>query len=291
MTIAKLSSSLEDFSLAELFRMLEQGKKNGCLTLFGLPVKTAEMKSCYHIWFRQGRIVAAADQLHGQGLMTQMIARGWLDKPSVDRLYSYAAPETPLGLALKTQGALQADQLNLLFKVQLQRVWLLFELQTGRFSMDSKAPLPSLEMTGLSISAMEAALVGLRNLKNWEALKHALPDAYSGIRSTFKGQPTLHLNPLEWQLWEFANGTVSLEGIAQEILQPFAKVQQAAYRLMMAGLVEEVPVMNQAELAPSLTQNISITELLPPTSVQAEVKVPVSQNLLQNLVGFLRGKS
>ncbi|MBD2155634.1 DUF4388 domain-containing protein [Leptolyngbya sp. FACHB-16] len=60
-----LTSSLEDFSLAELFRMIDQGRKSGRLTLrVSANPHESDVKN-YHVWFRQGRVVAVSDRLDG----------------------------------------------------------------------------------------------------------------------------------------------------------------------------------------------------------------------------------
>lgn len=305
-----LASSLQDFSLAELFRMIEQGRKSGRLSLFTEGTDTAE--TGFHVWFCQGRVVAAADCLDGQGLSSKIVGRGWLSQRVIERLDGLAPKGTPLGLTLKTQGALQADQLNLLFISQMQQIWSLFERNMGRFDLDGKASLPSSEMTGLSLPAMEVALAGLRALKNWTALKDALPNTDSAVQSIIASKPQIRLNAMEWQVWEFAKGTVSINSIAKQLNQPVAKVQQAAFRLMLAGLVEEIPLLSDLAKLSHLPMHLDeigteveaskATGIKQPSLGQANVgqanveqaspgQPKVSNSLLQNLVGFLRSKA
>lgn len=295
-----LASSLEDFSLAELFRMLEQGRKSGCLTVSTLTAEDSPSESLQYIWFRQGRVIAVANNLDGKGLISLISQRGWLTQRVIERLNSLSLGETPLGLTLKTQGALQAEQLNLLFTAQIQQIWALFDINTGGFQLNGKAPLPSTEMTGLSISAMEVALAGLRNIKNWQRLTNALPAVSSAIKSLTSNKPQLRLNTLEIQLWELAKGTVSLDTIAKQLNQPIAKIEQAAFRLMVTGIVEEVPLAStsstpeysllEADInTPGMEESKSSTAV---TKKRAEPeKSKVSQSFLQNLVGFLRSKA
>lgn len=295
-TDSDVSGSLEEFSLAELFRMIDQGQRSGRLTLFAIPGQTSELKSFYRLWFRQGRIVSVADQLQGQGLFNLIVDRGWLYPSELEQFCNNCPADMPLGLALKTVGVLQSDQLNLLFKSQLQRIWKLFEIQMGRFTFDSKVTFPNLEMTGVSLPAMEVALVGLRYLKNWQDLAHALPDIDSGIESCIIGKPHLHLNSLEWQVWEFADGSTSLELIAAHIQETVTNIQRVAYRLMMAGLVEEVPVLYSAADSAlfadrsSLDQRVSEIQTVQDRP-QSNPSPQVSESLLHNLVGFLRSKA
>jgi hypothetical protein len=292
-----LSSSLEGFSLAELFRMVDQGRKTGRLTLYTAASSQASEKKPYYVWFRQGRVVAASDQLDGQGLTTKIVEKGLLSHRVVERLKGLSNVETPLGLALKMHGALQAEQLNLLFMAQMQKIWTLFEFGIGQFDLDGKAPLPVTEMTGLSTPAIEVALAGLRALKNWQALSDALPEAESAIQNILPGKPQTRLNALEWQVWEFAKGTVSLRDTAKQLNQPTAKVQQAAFRLMLLGLVEEVPLVTSKFALTAVNSDLDLLDssasLYQPQQaekIEAFEKSTVSNSLLQNLVGFLRSK-
>ncbi|NMG09028.1 DUF4388 domain-containing protein [Brasilonema sp. UFV-L1] len=288
-----ISSSFTDFSLAELFQLIDQGRKSGCLTVCTLPdLHTPGSKShYYYIWFRQGSVVAAANRLNGQGLLQNVIQRGWVSKQLIEQVCTETSLVTPLGLLLKIQGILTTEQLNLLFASQLQQVRALFEIQKGVFKLDSRASLPLEEMTGLSLRTMEVALMAVRALKNWKVLAEVLPAANSGIKNLTNDKPQIHLNTLEWQVWEFANGSLSLNAIASQLNQPIAIVQQAAFRLILVGLVKEV------SLAES-TLNLKESPMLSSNSVNSSAfgfkqsKYPetsrISTSFLENLVGFLK---
>src|SRR3712207_8615577 len=64
-TLFRSSSSFTDFSLAELFQLIDPFPKSGCLTVCTLPdLHTPGSKAqYYYIWFRQGRVVAATNRL------------------------------------------------------------------------------------------------------------------------------------------------------------------------------------------------------------------------------------
>jgi Domain of unknown function (DUF4388) len=284
-----LSSSFTDFSLAELFQLIDCGRKSGCLTVCTLPnIKILGSKSqYYYIWFRQGRVVAAANKLNHQGLIEKINQRGLVKEQTIKNLYESAKVDIPLGLQLKTEGILSAEQLNLLFASQLQQVRQLFEIQKGVFKLDSKAELPTNEMTGLSLRAIEVALMTLRVLKNWAVLADALPDKHSAIESIAQGQPQVHLHPLEWQVWEFANGSATINAIASQLNQPVAVIQQVAFRLMLACLVEEVPFVPPS----SILNDDSINASLAARKTEAARSLKISNAFLQNLVGFLRSKT
>ncbi|BAZ68003.1 MAG: DUF4388 domain-containing protein [Pelatocladus maniniholoensis HA4357-MV3] len=287
-----LSSSLTDFSLAELFQIIDQGRKSGRLTVCRLLNGNAgKAKSQYYfIWFRQGRIVAVSNSLDGQGLITKISERNWVRSQFLEKILLMPRKETPLGLNLKTAGILNAEQLNLLFASQIQQIRELFEIQKGVFKLDSKAPIPSQEMTGLSLRAIEVALMALRNLKDWKTLAEALPEPDSAIYSITQTKPEIRLHTLEWQVWEFADGTISLDAIANQLNQPIAIVQQAAFRLKIAGLIEEVSfVKSTPEISkfPLDCRLINSPGSGNKKSTEPEM-LKIVTSFLDNLVGYLR---
>lgn len=276
---------LADFSLPELFQMLEQGSKTGLLSIFTLNDTVDADRRNHHIWFSQGQIVAAGNSLDQQGLMRLIAQRGWMGDRAVSRLAQTCQFNTPLGLCLKNQSVLTAEQLKLLFYTQVMRqVCALFTLPDGWFQFDPKAPLPSSEMTGLIATATDVTLAGLRALKDWSALDEKLPEAASALVSVVESKPHLSLNPNEWQVWEFTNGTMALKDVACQLNLPVEKVQQIAFRLIVTGLAEEMPLLVSPSTATAELVDPDVTEALEPSAT------PVSQSFLQNLVGFLKGK-
>ncbi len=291
-----LSSSFTDFSLAELFQLIDQGRKSGCLNVCTLPdINAPQSKAKYfYIWFRSGRIVAAANRLNGKGLVSKIAQRNWAEPQILENIYKNATKTTPLGLQLKTQDILSAEQLNLLFASQLQQVRQLFEIQKGVFKLDSKAQPPMAEMTGLSLRATEVTLMALRVLKNWKVLESALPSVESGIRNITQNQPQIRLNAFEWQMWEFASGDVSINNIAAQLNQPTIKIQQAAFRLMLVGLIEEVPSITSNSHSYHYDMDLTWVNKYGSRAAKKhqESQTPkVSDSLLSNLVGYLRSKA
>ncbi|MGG6237281.1 DUF4388 domain-containing protein [Nodosilinea sp. AN01ver1] len=281
---------LADFSLPELFQLLEQGNKTGLLTICTLADTTTIERHNHHIWFGQGQIVAAGNALDQRGLMRLIAQRGWMGDNAVSRLAQTCQINTPLGLCLKNQGVLSAEQLKLLFYTQVMRqVCALFALPDGWFQFDPKAPTPRAEMTGLIATATDVTLAGLRALKDWNALAEKLPDPSSALISTVEGKPSLRLNPNEWQVWEFTNGTMALADVAKQLNLPVAKAQQIAFRLIVTGLAEEMPLM---AAPPTSSVDLVDPESLEPVAAGAvgHGAAPVSNSFLQNLVGFLKGK-
>lgn len=274
-----IAGQLTEFSLAEIFQLLEQGQKTGLLTIRAANAPTDPLQNFY-LWFNQGQIVAAASRLDYKGLATLIHQREWLGTQSQTLLGDAFKSDRPLGLHLKCQGLLDAEQLKLLFYTQVMRqICTIFKYLNGWFSFEMKSALPLTEMTGLSAVPTEVTLEGLRALKDWSSLADKLPDPSSAITSVSKTKRNYRINQLESRVWEYANGTEPLTKIAEQLQLPLAKVQQIAFRLMIVGLIEEIPlVVTQGQM-----------ETVAPELAPAAEK-PISQSFLHNLVDFLNRK-
>lgn len=302
-----ITGNFADFSLPELLQFLDQGKKTGILYIEFLSEENdKKKKQVYYIWVHQGRVVSAADRLDQQGLTLMIAQRGWISERVISRVTQISSCfiNSPLGLCLKAQGLLQPEQLKLLFNSQVLRpVCALFQVKDALFKFEPTSTLPLGEMTGLSMSATEVILIGLRALKDWTALEEKLPDPTSGLSGLMLKQSKVQLNAQEWQVWEFVNGQVSLQHIANQLSIPILTIQQIAFRLIVVGLAEEYFMV---AATPTYTLEESLSTSTPiltfPEPVQETVpaikaaekpseKPPVSQSFLKNLVGFLRSKA
>ncbi|NJM86788.1 MAG: hypothetical protein HC847_05880 [Hydrococcus sp. RU_2_2] len=79
----------------------------------------------------------------------------------------------------------------------------------------------------------------------------------------------MQLLPLELQIWKLANGQISLGAIANKIELSFTSAQRSAFCLIMAGLVDNIPIANA-----SLSLLNPSDRLIP--------ALPISQTATQN---------
>jgi hypothetical protein len=236
---------LSKFSLPEILEFLEQGYKTGLLSIRALKMEQDEQAQSHFIWLRQGRIVAAANSLDEHGLVSMIARRGWVSKSSAIEKFQASGQKMAMGLCLKSQGLLTAEQLTLLFRAQIMgQVSPLFELENGKFDFNFKADIPAAEMTGLSMLTTEATIKGLRSLRNWSALKAKLPDHTSGLLKKKSILSRIQLDSQESRVWEYADNQTSLNEIANRLLLPLEKVQQIAFRLIVSNLAEEAFIID-----------------------------------------------
>ncbi|MEL6166548.1 MAG: DUF4388 domain-containing protein, partial [Cyanobacteria bacterium J06628_3] len=251
---------LSKFSLPEIFEFLEQGYKTGLLSIRALKMEQTQQAQSHHIWLRQGRIVAAANTLDNQGLVSMINRRGWVSKSCATEKFEASGGKMAMGLCLKSQGLVTAEQLTLLFRAQIMgQVSPLFELENGKFDFDFQASIPAAEMTGLSMLTTEATIKGLRSLRNWSVLKAKLPDPSSAISKKTLIVSQLQLDSQESRVWDYANGKTSLKEIATRLLISIEKVQQIAFRLIVSNLAEEAFIVDTTE-TPIIDNQAKFTE-------------------------------
>ena len=147
-----INASLTDFSLPEFLQFIERGHKTGLLKLCPFPELQATLPRVYYIWVNQGHIVAAANRLDQQGLVKLIDQHQEINPNLIAKVAQFSPIDQPLGLCLKNQGILQIKQLKHLFKIQvLPTVCALFLLKEGQLIFEQNVPMPTREMTGLSI--------------------------------------------------------------------------------------------------------------------------------------------
>jgi hypothetical protein len=281
---------LSDYSLAEVFKLLEQGNKTGQLVLFARnDGKWVTDGTSYYIWFRQGRIVGAADRNDRLGLATLITQRNWLSTHIINTMVASCPIDLPLGICLKSKNLLDPEQLKILFYVQvMQQVCNLFRLPDANFEFEPNITLPMAEMTGLSSPGTEVTLAGLRALKDWSMLAEKLPDITSALISNKQGESRLNFNKIESQVWQYCNKQIALKTIAQELNLPNEQIQRVAFRLIAVNLAEELPMV-----ALTIKHDQKILDF--DTVVVEEEKVSTSKqpskSLLNSLLNFLQKKS
>ncbi len=143
---------LSDCSLEEIFLLLEKGHKTGVLRLHVLSAYPESVPLTSYIWVYKGRIVAVANRLDQQGLVSLIAQYQGIKNRLVAELAQSCPINQPLGSCLKRRLILEGEQVKHLFKVQvLQQVCALFQIKEAQFEFYQNVPIPTREMTGLSL--------------------------------------------------------------------------------------------------------------------------------------------
>jgi Domain of unknown function (DUF4388) len=282
-----LAGRLLEYSLAEVFRFIEEGRKTGLLSIDRGNGLLSSSDYQNYIWFQKGKVVAHANQLNGQELIDLAVRHCHLDEKISDLLRQQSAYMfKPLGQQLESQGIINSQQLAALFAVQVvQPLIALFGTGDANFAFDETILPKSSEMTGLSMAAAEISLQGLRALQNWEFLQAKLPEPEYGLQRVCAILPEYPLEQQETEIWSIADGQSTITQIARKHNLSLLQTQQLAFRLTAVGLLKEVT------LDCNLPTMVDSSRVLPTNSPQLVApKSTVSKKFLSNLVGFLKKK-
>jgi Domain of unknown function (DUF4388) len=291
-----LAGYLSEYSLAEIFNFVQEGNKTGLLSIEPDRCLSRSLDNSYYISFQTGRIMSVSNG-HGleyRGLLKMMEQRRWLSPEQVTGLSINAHKlGQPLGTYLKSCNAIDSSQLRLLFDAQVTAsICKLFgEIHHGRFEFDPQAELVYAEMTGLSLTAQEIALLGLRMLKDWSSLTTKLPAPESALQRLAAQPPDLRLDTQESNVWKLALGEMSIASIAAQLGLEIDRVQQIGFRLSSIGLVQEIAnLRSMAEIVGAAPEHQPpIVDLLK-KSGSSTANTPVSTSFLSKLIGFLNKK-
>ena len=283
-----MTGSLETFSLPELFRLIDSGAKTGQLII--QPPLNYQSLDCndyqsatYHLWFHKGKLITIVDNSLNHRLVSLIESRGWLSSRVIEKLAEICPLGVPFGNYLGKMKVLEKEKLKLLFQLQLHLVFRLFNFNSGQFQLKvippqklSSTSMPWLDMTGISMQASQVNLLALRMVRNWSSYAQKLPEKNSALQQLIH-QPKFYLTSLEQEIWQIALGNVSLEQLAQSKNISLLEIRQAAFCLMMARLVEEMPLAN-FKPTPRIASSSAIASLVPPRTSISELAIAVQNN-------------
>ncbi|WP_019498433.1 DUF4388 domain-containing protein [Pseudanabaena sp. PCC 6802] len=282
-----LIGKIEDLSLPEVFKVLDQGKRTGMLIINSYQAETQAFKRYGQIWFENGRIVAVANASQKQGLIDLIKDSFELEIPTIAALHKVQSKQTlsvPLGRYLREENLLTPQQVALLFDLQvIHPITKLFALREGIYTFNDKVFPSHLELTGLHVTMRDINLSGLRSLEDWTHLTNKLPGLGSGLLVKPGNMDLPNLTPLELKLFQAANGQKSLSQIAIELNISDFEVQKIAFSLIVIGLVDELLLIpSSRKKTPAMQANSS--------SQTGSTSGKVSSGLLGNLTRFLKDK-
>lgn len=272
-----ISGYFSEFSFPEVLRFIHNAHKTGCLQTRELN----DLHNPYYFWFRSGEIVALQHREFSlQTILTKINKRASETIKSTIEKVRHSLTQ-PIGTLLKQQGVVQPEELQIAFNHQiLQPLAYHFSLDKAWFKFEVDRTLPFEEMTGLSLSPIQASLNGLRRLENWESLRSKLPEPTSRLRRVKKTFMPYHLDKEEAYTWILAGEEISLSEMSTKLGLGVEEMQKLAFRLIVTGFVEECP---ETRATTSATQTAMIN---------AEMEsAPIQGSFITNLIGFLRQRA
>ncbi len=281
-----LTGYLSEYSLAEICRFIYEGRRSGLLEIYPDPNEIAPPQKTRHLWIENGRIIAVTSGMDGKELLTAIGQRKLMPQPQlaaiVSQLYQI---DLPMGLYLKSQGLLDVEQLKLLYYDRtIAPLARLFEFNHSKFQFNairanSIGVLARSEMTGIRLTTREIGLKGLRAVKDGSRWMNKFPDPNYALQKSESQLPNFRLDLTEVKLWSLADGRTPLTKLATQIDKSIEVVQWVSYRLILFGLVREMPL----KPAPKIVTPASAT-----ANLNVDPNPAVSTSFLMGLKNFLR---
>jgi hypothetical protein len=245
-----LKGNLRDFSVVQLFNLVNLARKTGTLTLEGPKVAA-------WVSFREGKLIHA--QLGNEdGTLLGVLTKAGKVRPEQSNLIKRHAgdkSDKELGLLLINAGYLsQQDILASIQHYVLEVVYHLFAWIDGFFRFDNDVLPPDDHIT-IRLDLENVIIEGSRRIEEIQALADEIPNLDMAL--TFVERPganirNVHLNTQEWKVVSYINPKNSMRQIAKANKMSDTEIRGIVYALLEAGLVELVraegmPLPKQAQ--------------------------------------------
>lgn len=233
-----LKGNLRDFSVLQLFNLINLARKTGTLTVEGPKVAA-------WVSFRSGKLIHAQMGNEDGTLLGVLVRASKLDKRQSTQLREHAQGKSDkeLGLMLINAGYLsQQDILASLHQYVLDSVYRLFTWSEGFFRFDADV-LPPQDRITIRMDLENVIMEGSRRMKEFEQLVEEIPNLDMAL--DFVDRPgadirSVNLNVDEWKVVSYINPKNSIRQIAKANKMNELEIRQIVYGLLQAGLIEIV---------------------------------------------------
>ncbi len=249
-----LKGSLKDFSLPDLFQLLNFSKKNGTLNL-------TRGKARGYICFRNGEVFFATTNWKRQALGMKLLSAGIVNKAQVDEVLEMqktTARGQRLGQLLVRMNYITKEQLEIFVEEQIQdAVFEMLRWTDGGFDFQPGVVFPE-EDIGLSISTEELIMEGSRRLDEWNRIEKKIPNLNVIFRMTSmhgRDAAQISLTPEEWMVLTYIDGEKSVRQIVELTGMSTLHTCKILYGLIGSGLLENItPAIEEQEADRRLEQ-------------------------------------
>ncbi|MDI6844367.1 MAG: DUF4388 domain-containing protein [Anaerosomatales bacterium] len=233
-----LRGNLRDFSLPDVFQLVQLSKKTGVLR-----IKRSDAEGS--IWFRDGEVFFAQSDWNREPLGQRLVNAGRITPSALAKAIEIRSQEPAggrrLGQILVDEGYITQPVLEAFVQEQIQdTIFDLMRWDEGEFNFEI---LPEVvdEDIGLSVSVENIVMEGSRRIEEWNRIKKKVPSMDMVFKmATAPGEGTfeISLKPTEWNLLLLTDGTRSVAELARDLGKTDFEVARVIYGLFSAGLLE-----------------------------------------------------
>jgi tetratricopeptide (TPR) repeat protein len=235
-----IEGPLRELGIHDVFQLLDLSRKTGCL-----HVASALRDNEGHVYFRQGRVIAATIRSNPHLLGTVLLRDGRITEAELAQARVTQEGTTPhrrLGEILLAQGVLSTRELDRYIRRQVETVT--FELlswQEGFFSF-AEGEEGGRGTDGVTALAVESLLMeGARRLDEWTQIQQRVP--HLGVVPCLADftpggdAPPLDLLPAEWEVLAAMDGERDLRQVATALNRSEFDVARTTFGLVSTGII------------------------------------------------------
>ena len=229
-----LKGTLDDFTLADVFRLLSLAKRTGKLDV-------ERSAGSGRVFFRDGEIYYADSSLTREPLGKKLIrARVVTETQLMKALDQAAAGEGRVGDILVSSGVATTEQLQIAVRQQIEEaVFEMLHWDRGEYSWDPKVQA-DVEVP-IAVSVENLIMEASRRLDELELIKRKIPseDTIPGMApSPPEGAAEINITPEEWRILVLIDGRRTVRDISAGSGWDEFTTMRTLYGLVSAGLVE-----------------------------------------------------
>lgn len=233
-----LKGNLRDFTVTQLFNLVNLAKKTGTLTVEG-PDEVA------WISFNKGKLIYAQMGKGDSSLTNILTKAGVMTAKQATTIKEHASDKSDkeLGLLLINAGYLsQQDILSGIQQYVLDTVYQLFTWSDGFFRFDASV-LPPDDAITIRLDLENIIMEGSRHVQEWEQLQDEIPNLSMALN--FVERPGANIRDVnltveEWKVVSYINPKNSIKQIAKANKMNDLEIRRIVYGLLQAGLIEIV---------------------------------------------------
>lgn len=237
-----LEGNLKDFSLADMFRLLNKGNKSGTL-----HVTTRDSEGI--VCFRAGEIFYASAKLQREVTSKKLTRAGVITEKQLRqaqglmKIQKRDKADRKLGQILVDEGYVESDVLERFIAEQItEALFAMLRWDDGELRFEADEHRADVDL-GLSMPVDEAVADAEKRLDAWGHIREKIPSMDTCFAmSPSPGQKSMeiHLKPREWMLLCYMHGPKSVSELVQLTGYNDFETARTLYGMCAGGLIEEV---------------------------------------------------
>lgn len=248
-----LKGHLRDFSVAQLFNLINLAQKSGTLTLDG-PDQAAWVS------FREGKLIYAQLGEENSNITGILVKAGVLSPQQAQTITTQHPNKGDKEMGLLLINADYLTQQDILVSLREHILNIAFQLFTwvdGFFRFDPDV-LPPDDRITVRVDMENVIIEGSRRVEEYEHLEIEVPNLDMALEFAERPGTDIHkvkLNTQEWEVVSYVNPKNTIRQIAKVVKLNDLEIRRIVFGLIQAGLVvivrpEGMPLPSQAQMSP-----------------------------------------